>query len=91
MRVIDVDVDDGMPFIVMEYLQGTTLKDLIASRGPLPVGEAVGLVLQACEGVAEAHDLGIAHRDLKPSNLFLLTARMPRPCSRCWTSGSPRR
>ena len=71
VRVIDVDVDDGMPFIVMEYLQGTTLKDLIASRGPLPVAEAVDLVLQACEGVAEAHDLGIAHRDLKPSNLFL--------------------
>jgi serine/threonine protein kinase len=72
VRVIDVDVDDGMPFIVMEYLQGTTLKDLMASRGPLPVGEAVDLVLQACEGVAEAHDLGIAHRDLKPSNLFLV-------------------
>lgn len=73
-RVIDVDVCDGAPFIVMEYLQGIDLKALIASRGPLPCPEAVGFMLQACEGVAEAHDLGIIHRDLKPSNLFLVEA-----------------
>ena len=70
-RVIDVDMIDGAPFIVMEYLRGIDLKMLIESRGPLPCHEAVGLVLQACDGVAEAHDLGIVHRDLKPSNLFL--------------------
>jgi eukaryotic-like serine/threonine-protein kinase len=70
-RVIDVDMIDGAPFIVMEYLRGIDLKMLIESRGPLPCHEAVGLVIQACEGVAEAHDLGIVHRDLKPSNLFL--------------------
>ncbi|HVT06877.1 MAG TPA: serine/threonine-protein kinase [Polyangia bacterium] len=70
-RVIDVDMIDDTPFIVMEYLRGIDLKTLIATRGPLPCREAVGLLLQACEGVAEAHDLGIVHRDLKPSNLFL--------------------
>ena len=70
-RVIDVDMIDGAPFIVMEYLRGMDLKMLIESRGALPCHEAVGLLLQACEGVAEAHDLGIVHRDLKPSNLFL--------------------
>ncbi|HVY36813.1 MAG TPA: serine/threonine-protein kinase [Polyangia bacterium] len=70
-RVIDVDMIDDAPFIVMEYLRGVDLKTLLATRGPLPCREAVGLLLQACEGVAEAHDLGIVHRDLKPSNLFL--------------------
>ena len=70
-RVIDVDMIDEAPFIVMEYLRGVDLKTLIATRGPLPCQEAVGLLLQACEGVAEAHDLEIVHRDLKPSNLFL--------------------
>ena len=70
-RVIDVDMIDDAPFIVMEYLRGIDLKALIESRGALPCHEAVNLLLQACEGVAEAHDLGIVHRDLKPSNLFL--------------------
>jgi len=56
----------------MEFLRGTDLKALIEARGPLPCEEAVGLILQACEGLAEAHDLGLVHRDLKPSNLFLV-------------------
>jgi len=71
-RVIDVDLVEGSPFIVMEFLRGTDLKALIEARGPLPCEEAVGLILQACEGLAEAHDLGLVHRDLKPSNLFLV-------------------
>src|SRR5436190_2554965 len=70
-RVIDVDVVDGAPFIVMELLRGVDLRAVMAKRGALPCDEAVGLLLQACEGVAEAHDLNIVHRDLKPSNLFL--------------------
>jgi len=71
-RVIDVDIVEGAPFIVMEFLRGTDLKALIEARGPIPRDEAVGLILQACEGLAEAHDLGLVHRDLKPSNLFLV-------------------
>jgi serine/threonine-protein kinase len=71
-RTIDVDVVDGAPYIVMEYLRGVDLKQYIAGRGPLPIELAVGLVLQACEAVAEAHEHGIVHRDLKPSNLFLV-------------------
>jgi serine/threonine-protein kinase len=71
-RVIDVDVlDDTLPFIVMEYLEGVDLKRLLARRGPLPIGEAVGFILQATDALVEAHALGIVHRDLKPSNLFL--------------------
>jgi len=71
-RVLDVDIlDEGLPFIVMEYLEGVDLKRLLAHRGPLPVEEAIGYVAQAGEALIEAHGHGIVHRDLKPSNLFV--------------------
>lgn len=70
-RVLDVGGSDGVPYMVMEYLEGHDLADELNERGPLPVDEAVGFVLQACEAVAEAHAAGIVHRDLKPANLFL--------------------
>src|SRR5262249_26962732 len=59
------------PYIVMAYLEGEDLHELLPSLGPLPTGLAVDYVLQACEAVAEAHRLGIVHRDLKPANLLL--------------------
>jgi serine/threonine-protein kinase len=74
-RVLDVGTHDGSPYMVMEYLDGGDIAQVLAARGALPVGEAVGYVLEACEAVAEAHSLGIVHRDLKPANLFL--ARRP--------------
>ncbi len=71
-RVSDVGtLENGAPYMVMEFLQGVDLEEVIAQRGPLPVPDAVGYVLQACEAIAEAHALGIIHRDLKPRNLFL--------------------
>jgi serine/threonine-protein kinase len=71
-KVMDVGTTDrGVPYLVMELLQGETLDRLIARRGGLPVSEAVGLVVQACAGIGEAHARGIIHRDLKPANLFL--------------------
>lgn len=71
-RVTDVGtLDSGSPYMVMEYLQGTDLSDLVEHRGALPIADAVEYVLQACEALAEAHALGIVHRDLKPANLFL--------------------
>lgn len=74
-RVLDVGtLESGAPYIVMEYLEGSDLRDLVERRGPLPTEEAVDYVLQAAEAVAEAHALGIVHRDLKPANLFV-TAR----------------
>ena len=75
-RVIDVGtLPTGSPYIVMEYLEGGDLEDALEKGGPMPVPQAVGYVLQACEAIAEAHALGIVHRDLKPANLFL--ARRP--------------
>jgi serine/threonine protein kinase len=71
-RVLDVGtLDTGAPFIVMEFLEGQTLGSVLREGGPLAVPLAVGYVLQACEGMAEAHAAGIVHRDLKPENLFL--------------------
>lgn len=71
-RVMDVGSSEhGAPFIVMEYLDGIDLSDLLERDGPLAVTSAVDYLLQVCEAVAEAHSLGVIHRDLKPSNLFL--------------------
>jgi serine/threonine protein kinase len=71
-RVHDVGtVEGGVPYIVMEYLEGEDLGQLIDAKGPCPLAEACEIVLQACEALAEVHTAGIVHRDLKPSNLFV--------------------
>ena len=72
-KVLDVGrMDDGRAYIVMEYLEGRDLgAELKAGADQLPIEDAVSWMLQACEGLAEAHALGIVHRDLKPGNLFL--------------------
>jgi eukaryotic-like serine/threonine-protein kinase len=73
VRVTDVDaLADGTPFFVMERLEGRTLALEIRARERLPVGEAIGYVVQAAHGTQAAHEQGIVHRDLKPDNLFLV-------------------
>ena len=64
----------GSPYLVMEFLQGEDCARLLRRVGPLPVTRAVNIVLQACRGVAVAHDAGVVHRDLKPENLFVTDA-----------------
>jgi serine/threonine-protein kinase len=72
VRVTDVGtLDSGAPYMVMELLHGMDLSQVVRTTGPIAVTQAVDYMLQACEGVAEAHKFGIVHRDLKPSNLFL--------------------
>lgn len=74
-RVSDVGtLENGAPFMVMEYLEGTDLASYLRSRQRLSVDRALHFVLQACQAIAEAHQLGIVHRDLKPANLFLTRA-----------------
>jgi serine/threonine-protein kinase len=71
-RVVDVGTaPDGTPFMVMEFLDGSDLHQILRHHGRQPPAVAVDLMLQACEGIAEAHALGIIHRDIKPSNFFL--------------------
>lgn len=72
VRVTDLGaLPNGRPYLVMEYLEGSDLGQLLQRHGPLPERVAVDYLLQTLAGVAEAHALGIVHRDLKPTNLFL--------------------
>jgi serine/threonine protein kinase len=70
-RVIDVGELDDSPYIVMERLTGCDLDELRATHGLLPVVDVIDFALQALQGLAHAHVLGVIHRDLKPPNLFL--------------------
>jgi tRNA A-37 threonylcarbamoyl transferase component Bud32 len=67
----DADEANGAHFLVMEFVEGTPLSDLLDKQGPLPIRDAVNYIAQACRGLAYAHAEGIIHRDIKPSNLFL--------------------
>ncbi len=79
-QVLDVDaLPTGVPYIVMEYLEGRDLEGWLRERGTLPVEEAVGFVLQACSAIAEAHRVGIIHRDIKPANLFVTQSAVGAP------------
>ena len=78
-KVTDIgQTETGSPYLVMELLVGHDLATELAHRRFLPVNEAVDNILQACEGLAEAHAAGLVHRDIKPANLFL-AARPNRP------------
>src|ERR1700722_19758162 len=73
VRVLDVAIlESGAPYIVMELLQGRDLAARLRQGGPLPVTEAVGFMLQACDAIGASHRLGIVHRAIKPANLFLV-------------------
>ena len=72
--VYDVGVEGDTPYVVTEWLEGKNLAELAAEYGPFPIGEAVGYVLQACNGLQELHAARVVHRNIKPSNLFLTKA-----------------
>ncbi len=75
-RVLDVGtLENGSPFIVMEYLEGENLADLLDREGALEVEQAASFLLQCCLALAEVHVAEMVHRDLKPGNLFI--ARLP--------------
>jgi serine/threonine-protein kinase len=76
VRVTDVDVlEDGVPYMVMEYLEGISIAALRRREGKFSIADATRFILEACDAIAEAHTLGIVHRDLKPANLFLARGR----------------
>lgn len=71
VEMYDVGEDDGNYYIVMEYIEGKTLKQLIKKRGSLTLSEALDIMLQLTDGITQAHDSYIIHRDLKPQNILI--------------------
>jgi serine/threonine-protein kinase len=72
LRTHDFGETDGTSYISMEYLEGITLKDLIKSKGALPVGVGLSVAKQMCHGLEAAHQQGVVHRDIKPQNMLIL-------------------
>jgi tRNA A-37 threonylcarbamoyl transferase component Bud32/predicted ATPase/RecA/RadA recombinase len=70
-RMYDLAEEDGTLYITMEYVPGEDLKSFIRRIGKLPEEKAISLAKQVCEGLAEAHRLGVVHRDLKPQNIMI--------------------
>jgi serine/threonine-protein kinase len=62
---------DGRLFFTMEYVEGSSLHDIVLRRGPLPVSLALGILAEVADALHHAHEAGIVHRDLKPHNLML--------------------
>jgi serine/threonine protein kinase len=72
LRTHDFGEADGVPYISMEYLEGVTLKDLVKSKGALPLGVGLRIAKQMCQGLEAAHQQGVVHRDIKPQNMLII-------------------
>ncbi len=70
-RMFDLSEEDGTPYITMEYVSGEDLKSLLKKTGQLTIKKAISIAKQICEGLSEAHRLGVVHRDLKPHNIMI--------------------
>jgi serine/threonine protein kinase len=75
VRAFQVGLADGLHYLVMEYLEGETLQDVLDRRGKLPPAEAARVIHQALQGLQHIHQQGLIHRDLKPANLMLVGPR----------------
>ena len=71
VRAFDVEVSGDIPYLVMEYVPGEDLQQVVARNGVLPPNEAAEIIRQAAEGLHAAHQAGLVHRDIKPSNMLL--------------------
>jgi serine/threonine protein kinase len=64
-------IEDGQPFLIMDYADGKSLSEIISTRGRLPLTRALGIFVQVCDALSHAHHKNVIHRDLKPSNIML--------------------
>jgi serine/threonine protein kinase len=71
VRVWDFEDDPVLPYLVLEFVEGPSVIDLIRRNGPLPLGRAIQVIRQVAAGLAAAHKLGVVHRDVKPGNILL--------------------
>ncbi|MFO7640272.1 MAG: serine/threonine-protein kinase [Candidatus Competibacteraceae bacterium] len=72
VTVFEYGEEDDAPYIVMEYVQGRELRDYLKDRQPLPLANAVGVIVQVLQALGHAHIHGVVHRDIKPGNIILL-------------------
>jgi tetratricopeptide (TPR) repeat protein len=72
VTVYELGHQDGVPYLVMEYLEGVSLDAMIASGRAIPLVEKLGIILQVCSGLTYAHKQGLVHRDIKPANIVIL-------------------
>ncbi len=77
-RMFDLSKAERAPYITMEYVSGEDLKSTLRRVGPLSEGKAIYIARQVCEGLIEAHKLGVVHRDLKPQNIMIDKQGHPR-------------
>lgn len=75
ITIFDFGIFEGMPYLVMQYVEGRTLKQVIGSHGALSIERVVSIIEQVSSAIQEAHDIGIVHRDLKPDNIILAAAK----------------
>jgi len=71
VNIFDVDQEGNIHYIVMEYIEGQTLQEVISAEAPLPTDKAVEIAIMICEGIHHAHENGIIHRDIKPHNILI--------------------
>lgn len=71
VNIYDVGQENDVHYIVMEYVDGETLKDIIKREAPLSVDKAVDIAIMICDGIHHAHEKGIIHRDIKPHNILV--------------------
>ena len=79
VAVHDVGVDNDLPYLVMELVEGLSLAALL-DRGPLPVDQAARIAAQVCDALAAAHAHGVVHRDIKPANILLTSSGVAKVC-----------
>lgn len=78
VKVYDLDEVDGLPYIVLEWVEGGNLWDFIGKSGPLGPDIAVSAMILVCAGIEEAHAKGVIHRDIKPENILLTKELFPK-------------
>jgi serine/threonine-protein kinase len=76
VNIFDVGNQENIYYIVMEYVEGRTLKEIICEKAPLPIEEAVNIAIMICDGLNQAHERGIIHRDIKPHNILITNTRI---------------
>ncbi len=72
VTVYELGHEDGVPYLVMEYLEGVSLEGVIGAGRPMPVAEKLGIIIQVCNGLTYAHKSDLVHRDIKPANIVIL-------------------